>query len=563
MKTKAILLGCLLSAASAFGQTTYMKESSGFDASRHYEVIDLLSSPLWDPGYFNSSVFSKPNNPDPEGSYFQRFDINGNELWSSRVNDFFVNNTTWLDNNVYVASDQRGKLLAMNANGTLAWRKEISDISGIDWIGGAEIEKLSICGDGNLLAIGNFKNKAIYPFSGVFNGVYVMKFDKNTGDVMNTKLLNIHWAPWWTEPNITVLERIPGGHLFVARYQENPGSGPFFNYLVRMDDNLNVLYTRKITDGLEGQEIFYTSLTLDNFNKIIMVGALESDEGSQGIITILNNVGNPSFAVESKIYKVDYNVSGTHLSEDLMFTDVEFRGDDNEEPDENDDNEIKVVGRAEHSGTDEVTNIFMTLDVDANPTQTRMIPGGFFNNGGLPKLIGQYNGSDDFIVTTDLATTSSSKSKIYRMRTNEFGSMCFDLLIGAQVDELEIEIEHFDHDFEGLEIAVADEDGPFTSAPEQLITVCQETKAPTLASVMEEDKSALEVFPNPARDVVNIKLENAESATIDIYDASGRKVQFLQMNNGNTIKIVGLNPGAYIINVSTKTNAYQEKVIVQ
>lgn len=556
MKTKMIVLGCLLAGASTFGQTTYIKESSGFDASRHYEVIDLLASPSSDPGYFNSSLFSKQNNPDTEGSYFQRFDVNGNELWSSRVNAFFVNNTTWLSNNVYVASDQRGKLLAMNANGTVAWRKEIGDVSEINWVGGAEIEKLSICADGNLLALGNFKNKAIYYFSGVLNGTYIMKFDKNNGNVLDAKILNIHWAPWWTQPNITALERIPGGHLFVARYQENPGFGPFFNYLVRMDDNLNVLYARKITDEQEGQEIFYTSLTLDNFNKIIMVGGLEGDEESRGVITILNNVDNPLFAVESKIYRTDHTSSGTYLSEDLLFTDVEFRADQ-------EGNEIKVVGRSEYSGNDEVTNVFMTLDVNANPSQTRMIPAGFFNNGGLPKLIGQYNGSDDFVVTTDLATTSSSKSKIYRMRTDEFGSMCFDLLIGTQVDELGIEIESFEHDFEGLEIVMEDEDGTFTNAPEQLLPICQNTKTPILASVQEENQSEFEIFPNPAMDVVNIKIENPEAASIDIYDASGRRVQFLRMDNAQGIKIVGLSSGAYIVNISTKTDTHQKKVIVQ
>lgn len=76
------------------------------------------------------------------------------------------------------------------------------------------------------------------------------------------------------------------------------------------------------------------------------------------------------------------------------------------------------------------------------------------------------------------------------------------------------------------------------------------------------DKAALNVYPNPAHDVLNITLpQGAEIAKTEIYTMTGQKVQETISGNQN-INIAGLAAGVYIIKAQTADNsAYNGKFV--
>jgi hypothetical protein len=82
------------------------------------------------------------------------------------------------------------------------------------------------------------------------------------------------------------------------------------------------------------------------------------------------------------------------------------------------------------------------------------------------------------------------------------------------------------------------------------------------------NKTTVMVYPNPARDVVNIEATNlpAENVSISITDIAGRML--LQKNtentNGNiaiTVDIKTLSAGMYFVTLKTETQQYVTKIV--
>ncbi len=76
-------------------------------------------------------------------------------------------------------------------------------------------------------------------------------------------------------------------------------------------------------------------------------------------------------------------------------------------------------------------------------------------------------------------------------------------------------------------------------------------------------QTEIKVFPNPATNVVNLLgLENSSKADILISDISGNIIQQYRWeirNHALNIPIASLNPGIYIISVSSKEQSLQTK----
>jgi len=72
------------------------------------------------------------------------------------------------------------------------------------------------------------------------------------------------------------------------------------------------------------------------------------------------------------------------------------------------------------------------------------------------------------------------------------------------------------------------------------------------------------VFPNPTKDVIEIKLsDNTPIQSIILTDISGRVVHFVEQPNTRTINLQKLKPAIYFLTVKTKNGRHTEKIVKQ
>ncbi len=88
----------------------------------------------------------------------------------------------------------------------------------------------------------------------------------------------------------------------------------------------------------------------------------------------------------------------------------------------------------------------------------------------------------------------------------------------------------------------------------------------SLANVETGEKESIKVYPNPARDYVNVDIEctNFKASDIELLDMQGRIVKKakLKAKQGNRIDVSSLSAGAYSYNVSLNGKTISGKVIV-
>lgn len=82
-------------------------------------------------------------------------------------------------------------------------------------------------------------------------------------------------------------------------------------------------------------------------------------------------------------------------------------------------------------------------------------------------------------------------------------------------------------------------------------------------SISERDKlDGVSVYPNPATDVVNVKFENSDNYTIDVFNVLGELVQSQQVQNNITMSTSEFKSGVYMISISNETSIYTERLII-
>jgi hypothetical protein len=75
---------------------------------------------------------------------------------------------------------------------------------------------------------------------------------------------------------------------------------------------------------------------------------------------------------------------------------------------------------------------------------------------------------------------------------------------------------------------------------------------------------AFDIYPNPARDGVNLKMKAEAEAQVIIFDFRGKALKSLTTNTSSTnISLQDLSPGMYIIRVNADGNTFSQKLIVQ
>ena len=82
-----------------------------------------------------------------------------------------------------------------------------------------------------------------------------------------------------------------------------------------------------------------------------------------------------------------------------------------------------------------------------------------------------------------------------------------------------------------------------------------------------QQTSTLQVYPNPAKDVLNLSLSGLNGqATLGLFNLQGQQLhsQVLEFTQGQATfaLLPGLPTGTYLVTLKTKTDAYTTKVVV-
>ncbi|MFA7081887.1 MAG: T9SS type A sorting domain-containing protein [Bacteroidales bacterium] len=87
-----------------------------------------------------------------------------------------------------------------------------------------------------------------------------------------------------------------------------------------------------------------------------------------------------------------------------------------------------------------------------------------------------------------------------------------------------------------------------------------------LTNIQTGETETIKVYPNPARDYINIDIEstNFKQSDIELFDMQGKLVKKakLKSKQGNRIDVSNLNAGAYTYNVSLNGKTISGKIIV-
>jgi len=99
--------------------------------------------------------------------------------------------------------------------------------------------------------------------------------------------------------------------------------------------------------------------------------------------------------------------------------------------------------------------------------------------------------------------------------------------------------------------------------PQALRLVLSSVQPDTFLAISSEELTGVTVYPNPAKDVLNIN-GLTETATISITDMQGKVVRNLDAQAGtSSVSINDLNAGMYVINVQTASGMKTQRLVVE
>ncbi len=86
-----------------------------------------------------------------------------------------------------------------------------------------------------------------------------------------------------------------------------------------------------------------------------------------------------------------------------------------------------------------------------------------------------------------------------------------------------------------------------------------------ITGIKDIEVSNINIFPNPARDIINIDLseESSGTLTVQMFDRAGRQVLQQEINNVSarfTLNVESLPQGLYFVRVETPNKIYSGKV---
>jgi hypothetical protein len=118
-------------------------------------------------------------------------------------------------------------------------------------------------------------------------------------------------------------------------------------------------------------------------------------------------------------------------------------------------------------------------------------------------------------------------------------------------------------------IADPEDGGDGTNKPERVPRLLIYFSADNVTSIRQVFRNpqveTLTVFPNPARDLITIELENDGVAVIEILDMNGRMVKGLRSNFGQRqqMSVQGLPTGMYVVRARQGDKLYTQQIVVK
>jgi hypothetical protein len=95
------------------------------------------------------------------------------------------------------------------------------------------------------------------------------------------------------------------------------------------------------------------------------------------------------------------------------------------------------------------------------------------------------------------------------------------------------------------------------------VIIIGKVKKPDEAKAINE-KTLFEIFPNPAKEVVTLKINDASANQCLLYDTNGQFLRKWTMHYGkNEINISHLTSGVYLLAVNLHNDVYNQKLIIQ
>ncbi len=83
-------------------------------------------------------------------------------------------------------------------------------------------------------------------------------------------------------------------------------------------------------------------------------------------------------------------------------------------------------------------------------------------------------------------------------------------------------------------------------------------------NTIENEFPGVSFYPNPVKDILNVKFNKTETAEVSILNLAGQKVYSGVLKNGaNTIQLGGLSTGMYIMKIVDEVDVYVQKIIVE
>jgi hypothetical protein len=114
-------------------------------------------------------------------------------------------------------------------------------------------------------------------------------------------------------------------------------------------------------------------------------------------------------------------------------------------------------------------------------------------------------------------------------------------------------------------IEIINEDGCFPDRDNDYSRSRSNVQFNGVTGLEDIDESIINIFPNPARNILNIQLnENMGETLIFITDTQGKTMLSEQLHHGsNEVSIDALSPGVYILQIEYAQNKLIRKLIVQ
>ena len=76
------------------------------------------------------------------------------------------------------------------------------------------------------------------------------------------------------------------------------------------------------------------------------------------------------------------------------------------------------------------------------------------------------------------------------------------------------------------------------------------------------EKVLVSIYPNPATDIVNIKMNNSTQTKVKLFDMAGRILKSKTFYNETSLILKGIRKGVYTILIETKKGTVSRKLII-